>query len=66
MDRIIRPVTRQLLRPGSRYPFRIPTAHHQRLYTMGHSAPKVSRAAELAGSPLSNALLAVKRPVALH
>jgi succinate-semialdehyde dehydrogenase/glutarate-semialdehyde dehydrogenase len=42
MDRIVRPVARQLLRPRPRYPFSVPSAPAaKRLYTMGHSKPEV-------------------------
>lgn len=42
MDRIVRPVARQLLRPRPQYPFSIPSAPAvKRLYTMGHSRPEV-------------------------
>ncbi|CAI7669281.1 hypothetical protein N7533_003201 [Penicillium manginii] len=40
MDRLIRPVSRQLLRPRLRYPFSIPPPPAaKRLYTMGHDKP---------------------------
>ncbi|KAJ5222499.1 uncharacterized protein N7469_008739 [Penicillium citrinum] len=40
MDRLIRPVSRQLLRPRLRYHFSIPPPPAaKRLYTMGHSKP---------------------------
>jgi hypothetical protein len=43
MDRLIRPVSRQLLRPRLRYPFSIPPPPAaKRLYTMGHDKPDVS------------------------
>jgi succinate-semialdehyde dehydrogenase/glutarate-semialdehyde dehydrogenase len=42
MDRIVRPVARQLLRPRPRYPFAIPSAPAaKRLYTMGPNRPEV-------------------------
>ncbi|KAJ5610530.1 hypothetical protein N7510_007249 [Penicillium lagena] len=42
MERLIRPVSRTLLRPRPRYPFAVPsTVYAQRLYTMGHSAPEL-------------------------
>ncbi|KAJ5772617.1 Succinate semialdehyde dehydrogenase [Penicillium odoratum] len=42
MDRLIRPVSRQLLRPCLRYPYAIPPPPiAKRLYTMGHSKPEL-------------------------
>ena len=66
MDRIIRPVARQLLRPRPRYPFSIPpTAHAQRLYSMKHSAPQVRPVVgcDFRGPYWS---VTVERPVAVH
>lgn len=43
MERIIRPVSRQLLRSHPRYPFSIPPPiYTKRLYSMGHTVPSVS------------------------
>lgn len=43
MERIIRPVSRQLLRSHPRYPFSIPApVYAKRLYSMGHTVPPVS------------------------
>lgn len=43
MERIIRPVSRQLLRSHPRYPFSIPPpVYAKRLYSMGHTVPPVS------------------------
>lgn len=43
MERLIRPVSRQLLRPRPRYPFAIPPpVYAKRLYTTGHTVPPVS------------------------
>ena len=66
MDRIIRPVARQLLRPRPRYPFRIPTAHAQRLYTMGHSAPQVRFTVECGILVVTDFSVTVERPVSFH
>lgn len=42
MERLIRPVARQLLRPRPRYPFAVPPpVYAKRLYTMGHTVPPV-------------------------
>lgn len=44
MERFIRPVSRQLLRPRPRYPFAVPPPiYAKRLYTMGHTVPPVCR-----------------------
>lgn len=43
MERLVRPVSRQLLRSRPRYPFAVPPPLAiKRLYTMGHSRPDVS------------------------
>lgn len=45
MERVIRPLARQLLRPRPRYPYVVPPApvfYSKRLYAMGHSVPPVS------------------------
>lgn len=43
MERLIRPVSRQLLRSRTRYAFSIPPPPAlKRLYTMGHHKPEVS------------------------
>lgn len=43
MERLVRPVARQLLRTRPRYPFSVPPPPAiKRLYTMGHSRPDVS------------------------
>ncbi|RHZ62809.1 NAD-dependent succinate-semialdehyde dehydrogenase [Aspergillus thermomutatus] len=39
MERIIRPVSRQLLRSRARYPFAVPTLHAKRLYSKSHVVP---------------------------
>lgn len=43
MERLVRPISRQVLRSRPRYPFAIPPPPAlKRLYTMGHSRPDVS------------------------
>ncbi|KAL4986079.1 Aldehyde/histidinol dehydrogenase [Aspergillus falconensis] len=40
MDRILRPLSKQLLRPRLRYPYAMPSHNHaQRLYTTGYTIP---------------------------
>ncbi|KAL2795644.1 Aldehyde/histidinol dehydrogenase [Aspergillus keveii] len=40
MDKIIRPLSRQLLRPRPRYPYAMPSSDHaKRLYVTGHTIP---------------------------
>lgn len=42
MDRLLRPVSQQLLRSRPRYPFTIPPpVYAKRLYSMGHTVPPV-------------------------
>lgn len=72
MERIIRPVSRQLLRSHPRYPFSIPPpVYAKRLYTMGHTVPPVSDWAidwRLHWLQLTNGmdLSTVERPVSLY
>lgn len=67
MDRIIRPVARQLLRPRPRYPFKIPpAAYGQRLYTMGHSAPQVRSEIQRASLLYTDTSILVERSIAVH
>ncbi|KAI9374998.1 Aldehyde/histidinol dehydrogenase [Aspergillus egyptiacus] len=42
MERFIRPLSKQLLRPRLRYPYAMPPSiHAQRLYTPGHTVPQL-------------------------